>query len=161
MAVDIFFLFHYVWTFKDRCTMRIESWHYASCYCGYPHTSLKLGVYSYLCGFDFSLNLTCSTSSTLQAAKHCISTPHFEWWSLFYGTEWFRHIPRNGTIDACTQRNNQTIQTDWNWCIFLVWILPLVSKVYVTTTRMLRTRLWGTKMETIPFVVCHWTSQIQ
>ena len=39
-------------------------------------------------------------------------------WSLFYGTErngteQFRHIiPRNGTIDACTLRSNQTIQTE-------------------------------------------------
>ena len=42
----------------------------------------------------------------------------FPGWSLFYGTERngterFRHIiPRNGTIDACTLRSNQTIQTE-------------------------------------------------
>ena len=52
---------------------------------------------------------------------------HYLWNGLFPS--------RNGTVEAC----RAVFKAELKSMYILVWILPLVSKVYVTSTRMLQT----------------------
>ena len=73
-----------------------------------------------------------ATGSCKNLEKRCIRQMGGHYFTERNGIEWFHHIiPRNGTA----VRSNQTIQTELKSMYIS---LPPVSKVYVTSTRMLR-----------------------
>ena len=121
--------------FPSSCNIRLQEWE--------PCHPIKL---------QKDLNSALSLAHTVDAVatgscknleKRCIRQMGGHYFTERNGIEWFHHIiPRNGTA----VRSNQTIQTELKSMYIS---LPPVSKVYVTSTRMLRTRLWATKMETL------------